>query len=378
MNKRHAGFSALITLALLSGCSDVNQFLGKEESIDYKSASTQRADPLSIPPDLTQAASDPRYRAPATGSTTFSQYQAQGQQQAAEAKQGTVNTGVLPQRNDMHVERDGDLRWLVVDLPPEQVFPKLVDFWTSTGFAVQTNNPTAGLIETDWAENRAKIPESWLRQALGMLLEQAYDSGEREKFRTRVERVNGHTEVYISHQQMVEKLVGSSDSKQVQWEIGKEDPGLNAAMIARMMVFLGTDVDRAKTLVASAENSQQKPAVQDVRADGAALNVNESFDRAWRRVGVALDSGGFTVDDRDRSAGDYFVRYFDTDTGVKQDDPGFFSRLFSSDKKTQAPQFRIHLAAQDATTQVTVLDANGTRDNSPTAQRLLSVLADKM
>jgi outer membrane protein assembly factor BamC len=377
MNKLHAGLSALITLTLLSGCSSINEFMGKEESIDYKSASTQRSDPLSIPPDLTQAASDPRYKAPATGTTTYSQYQANAQQQAAATTAQPAAANVLPQRSDMRVERDGDVRWLVIDASPDQVFPNIVDFWTSNGFTIQANNPTAGLIETDWAENRAKIPESWLRQALGMVLEQAYDSGEREKFRTRVERVNGHTEVYISHQHMVEKRIGGYDSSQVQWEAGKEDPGLNAAMLARLMVFLGADVDRAKTSVAKAENVKQA-VVKDVRADGAVMTVDESFDRAWRRVGVALDSGGFAVDDRDRSAGDFFVRYVDTDTGVKREDPGFFSRLFGGDKKAAATQYRVHLAEQGGSTQVTVLDQNGQRDNSPTAVRLLSVLADKM
>ncbi|CAB3716013.1 MULTISPECIES: outer membrane protein assembly factor BamC [Achromobacter] len=374
MNKRHAGLSALMSLVLLAGCSEVNQFLGNEESVDYKSAVNQRGEPLSIPPDLTQANSDPRYRAPASGSTTFSEFQQQGVAQASAPK----TSNVLPSRSDMRVERDGDLRWLVVDRPPEQVFPRLIDFWTESGFTVATNNPGAGLIETDWAENRAKIPESWLRQALGAVLETAWDSGEREKFRTRVERVNGHTEIYVSHRQMLEKRVGS-DGAQVQWQNGKEDPGLNAAMLARMMVYLGTDVDNARRLVQQAEASPQRPAVQqDVRAQGASLIVSESFDRAWRRVGVALDGGGFAVEDRDRSAGDYFVRYVDTDTGEKMEQPGFFSRMFSGDKKAQAPQYRIHLVGNGEQTTVSVLDANGSPDNSPTAQRLLSVLKDKM
>jgi outer membrane protein assembly factor BamC len=374
MNKRHAGLSALMSLVLLAGCSEVNQLLGNEESVNYKSAVTQRGEPLSIPPDLTQANSDPRYRAPASGSTTYSQFQQQGEAHASAPK----TSNVLPARTDMRVERDGDLRWLVVDRAPEDVFPRLIDFWTENGFTVASNNPSAGLIETDWAENRAKIPESWLRQALGMILESAWDSGEREKFRTRVERVNGHTEVYVSHRQMLEKRVGA-DGGQVQWQNGKEDPGLNAAMLARMMVYLGSDVDNARKLVQQAEAAPQKPALQqDVRAQGTSLIVGESFDRAWRRVGVALDGGGFAVDDRDRSAGDYFVRYVDTDTGEKIEQPGFFSRMFSGDKKAEAPQYRIHLAATGDQTEVTVLDANGARDNSATAQRLLSVLKDKI
>ncbi|WP_287142662.1 outer membrane protein assembly factor BamC [Achromobacter sp.] len=374
MNKRHAGLSALMSLVLLAGCSEVNQFLGNEESVNYKSAVNQRGEPLSIPPDLTQANSDPRYRAPASGSTTYSQFQQQGQAQASAPK----TSNVLPGRQDMRVERDGDLRWLVVDRAPEDVFPRLVDFWTENGFTVASNNPAAGLIETDWAENRAKIPESWLRQALGAVLESAWDSGEREKFRTRVERVNGHTEVYVSHRQMLEKRVGS-DGGQVQWQNGKEDPGLNAAMLARMMVYLGSDVDNARKLVQQAEAAPQKPAVQeDVRSQGTSLLIAESFDRAWRRVGVALDGGGFAVDDRDRSTGDYYVRYVDTDTGEKNEQPGFFSRMFSGDKKAEAPQYRIRLAAMGEQTTVTVLDSNGSRDNSATAQRLLSVLKDKM
>jgi outer membrane protein assembly factor BamC len=378
MNKRHAGFSALLALALLAGCSDVNQILGKEEPIDYKSSvAQQHTDPLSIPPDLTQAANDPRYKTQG-GAATYSQFQQQGQQEAAAAATVKGDANVLPQRTDMHVDRDGDLRWLVVDMPPEQIYSKVVDFWTNTGFTIHTNDPKAGLIETDWAENRAKIPDSWLRQALGSIIDQAYDSGEREKFRTRIERVNGHSEIYINHQQMVEKVVGPNGST-TQWDNGKEDPGLNAAMLARLMVFLGADVDRARTMLADAQDKPQEPTVHDVKADGALMTVNESFDRAWRRVGVALDAGGFTVEDRDRSSGDYFIRYLDTDTGVKQDQPGFIGRLFSSDKPTQAPQYRLHLAEQEGTsTQVTVLDANGQRDNSPTAQRLLSVLADKM
>ena len=156
MNKRHAGLSALMSLVLLAGCSEVNQFLGKEESVNYKSAVSQRGEPLSIPPDLTQAASDPRYRAPVSGSTTYSQFQQQGQTQATAPK----STNVLPDRQDMRVERDGDLRWLVINRPPEDIFPRVVDFWTESGFTIQSNNPKAGLIETDWAENRAKIPEA--------------------------------------------------------------------------------------------------------------------------------------------------------------------------------------------------------------------------
>ena len=374
MNKRRVILSALaLASTLLAGCSEMNEFIGNEDSVDYKSA--RRSEPLSIPPDLTQAANDPRYKA--TGTASYLEFQQQGEQKksaSTEARDGNV----LPQRDDVRVERDGDLRWLVVNMPPDQLFPRIVDFWTENGFALDVNNPKAGLLETDWAENRTKINESWLRTKMGSLMDSIWDSGERERFRTRVERVNGHTEVFINHRQMVQRRVGN-DGMQVQWQNGVEDPGLNAAMLARLMVYLGTDADSARNMVAKAEERQLRPVAESVRTGEALLVIEDPFDRAWRRVGVALDSGGFAVDDRDRSAGLYYVRYVDTDTGETREQPSFFSRMFSGDLAGQAAQYRIHVGANGAgQTNVTVLNADGVRDNSATAQRLLSVLKDKM
>lgn len=375
MYKRHAGVSAVIALLLLSGCSNMNELLGREESVNYKGA--VRGERLSIPPDLTQAASDPRYTAPASGSTTYTQYQQQGQQAAQGAN--AAPTGVLPQRSDMRVERDGNLRWLSVDRSPSEVFPRLMEFWEEQGFVVTVSDPKAGLIQTEWTENRAKVPEGWIRSLLGSVLDQVWDSGERERFRTRLERVGDRTEVYVSHEQMIERRVGGYDSSQVVWEHGEEDPGLNAAMLARMLVFLGTDVDEARTLIAQAENQPQRPQVEQTEASGdAVLRVAEPFDRAWRRVGIALDSGGFSVEDRDRSAGEYYIRYLDTDTGEKRQDPNVFSRIFGTEQGAEASQYRLVLREEAGQTLVTVLNNKGERDMTPTARRLLGVLANNM
>jgi len=370
-------FVLLASLAL-TACDTINQFMGREDSIDYKSA--QRGSPLNIPPDLTQAASDPRYSAPggAAGAMTYSQYQQQADTQQLQAP----GANVLPQREDMRVEREGNRRWLSIDLAPEVIFPKLVDFWTEQGFALRVNNPRAGLIETDWAENRAKIPESGLRALVGKVFDNVWDSGERERFRTRIERVtDARTEVYISHEHMVEKRFGS-DGAQVRWEPGAEDPDLNAAMLARMLAYLGADAERARTLVAQAQPggagaAPLAAATARVGAD-AVLALNEPFERAWRQVGLALDSVGFEVEDRDRSAGDFYVRYLDTDTGEQRSQPNFFTRLFGGTNRAQAAQYRIHLAPQGGQTLVTVFDADGQQDTSATAQRLLSVLAGRM
>ena len=370
---------ALVVLMGLHGCNSLRDSLNGDDSINYRSV--VRADPLSIPPDLTQAAGDPRYKAPA-GSTTYSAYQqSQGASKNPQGVATASSSAVLPQRTDMRVERDGDLRWLVVNMPPDQVFPKVSDFWTESGFVLDVVDPKAGLLVTNWAENRAKIPESWIRQALGSVLEGLWDSGTRDKFRTRVERsaTPGRTEIYISHQHMEEKSTLSGTETDVRWVNGREDPGLNAAMLARLMVFLGDDIDGARRKMSQAQRSPQEPKVAAPAAgDKTALVISESFERAWRRVGVALDSGGFTVDDRDRSAGDFYVRYVDTDTGAKREEPGFFSRLFGAKDPAPAQQFRIHLTAQGDKTEVTILDANGKRDTSPTAARIIDVLGGKI
>ena len=369
MNKRCAGLAAGLGMLLLSGCSTLNQALGTEEAVNYKS--TVAGDPLSIPPDLTQANRDARFRAP-EGTATYSQYaQAQQAQQSA----GDRNR-VLPQTQGITVMRDGDIRWLVIDKPAEEVYPRIVDFWNEQGFTLKSQDPRAGLMETDWAENRAKIPEGWIRSALGAILDTVFDSGERDRFRTRLERVNGKTEVYVSHQQMVE--TATEDGANLKWVYGKEDPGLNAAMLARMVVFLGTDVQRAQEMVARAERSADQVQVSQAGDGQAAIVLNESFDRAWRRVGVAIDSAGFAVEDRDRSTGDYFIRYLDSDSGEKIEQPNFLTRMFGGKNTAAAAPLRIHVAAQGSSSVVNVLDEKGQVQNTGTAKRIITVLMTHM
>lgn len=369
MKKHYAGMAVGLGVLLVSGCSTINQLTGGEEAVDYKS--TVRGEPLSIPPDLTQANQDARYQAP-EGTTTFSEY-AQNQQ----AQQNISDRDrVLPQNSGISVMRDGDLRWLVVEQSAESVYNKVLDFWGEQGFTIQSQDPKAGLMETDWAENRAKIPEGWIRSALGAIIDQVFDSGERERFRTRLERVDGKTEVYISHQQMVE--TPTPDGASFKWVFGKEDPGLNAAMLARLMVYLGTDVQQAQSLVAQAE--QDPDAMESVRLgdDQAAISLNEPYDRAWRRVGVAIDSARFEVTDRDRSTGDYYVRYLDSDSGEKIEQQNFFGRLFGAKNTAEAATYRIHVADQGSNAVVTVLDEQGQVQSTDTARRILSVLVTHM
>jgi outer membrane protein assembly factor BamC len=164
--------------------------------------------------------------------------------------------------------------------------------------------------------------------------------------------------------------------EETKWQPRPPSPELEADMLRRLMVRLGVQEERAKSLVASTVTAPR--AVLQKGGDGGALALNEQFDRAWRRVGLALDRVGFTVEDRDRSKGIYFVRYIDPDVDNKSaENRGWLSRLrfwgTGSDKQKQE-QYRIVVKDMGERAEVNVLNKEGVKEQSATATRILSLL----
>jgi outer membrane protein assembly factor BamC len=365
-------------LALLAACSSTDGFLDGASRIEYKSA--QKLPPLDVPPDLTSPARDDRYKVPdaARSATTLSGYQAGRTQQPAP---GT--SALLPSVEGVRVERAGDQRWLVVNEPPDKLWPVVKAFWQENGFLIGREIPEAGVIETEWAENRAKIPDSWVRRTLGSIFESLHSSGERDKYRARLERAaGGGTEIYISHRGLAEVYV-SEDRTQTAWQPRPPDPGLEAEFLRRLMVRLGTPEGEARVRVANAQPAPQRATLKKGLDGAELLEVLEPFDRAWRRVGLALDRVGFTVEDRDRQKGVYFVRYADPleEIGAKKDE-GVLGRLafWRSDEKPKikAEQYRVAVTSADEASRVQVLDKNGVTESSPTASRILALLHEQL
>jgi outer membrane protein assembly factor BamC len=366
----------LVAAAVMGGCSGT---LIESKKVDYKSAG--KLPPLEIPPDLTSPSRDERYAVPdlaPKGSATFSAYSGE----RSGATRNATAQEVLPQLDKMRVERSGSQRWLVVTGAPEKIWPTIKEFWQEMGFIVSVELPDAGIIETDWAENRAKIPQDALRATLGKVLDQLYSTPERDKFRTRLEKgaEQGTTEIYISHRGMFEVYV-TEGRDTTKWQPRPADPELEAEMLRRLMVRLGTEESHAKTLMAV--EAKQERAKLARAADGAgALELQETFDRAWRRVGLALDRVGFTVEDRDRTKGMYFVRYVDTESGEQKKEGGFMSKLaFWRGDKTGATanqQFRIHVKDAGNASNVQVLTREGGVDKSETAKKILGLLFEQL
>ena len=354
---------ALASLVLISGCGSITDG-GK---VNYKTEGGTKVVPLDIPPDLSQLNRDTRYAVPG-GSITASSMAAP---RPAAANAATA----AKQVNDVRIERDGSQRWLVVNRPADVVWPIVHNFWIENGFQYTIDQQQIGLLETEWAENRAKIPQDFIRRSLGKVLEGLYSSGERDKYRTRIERNSaGGVDIFVTHRGMSEEYKDQTKSSTI-WQPRPNDPELEAEFLSRLMIKLGASAEQAKVSTAAAAAPAQKVTLTK-QGDASVLRIADSFDVSWRRVGLALDRTGFTVEDRDRAQGVYFVRYVDT---TPKDEKGFFSKLFSSSSAETGPvKYRIVVRNAGNSAEVSVQNAGGTAENSQISQRILKLLADDL
>ncbi|MBA3254924.1 MAG: outer membrane protein assembly factor BamC [Burkholderiaceae bacterium] len=377
-----------LAATLLAGCSWTGSIF-KSDKVQYETAQTRQ--PLEVPPDLSQLPRDERFLVPDRPQTIT----ASGQGQRPGAGPVATSAPVVPVGAVAKVERQGNQRWLAVNLPPEKAWPVLVEFWPSIGLKVEKSDANAGVLETNWAENRAKLPQDIIRRTIGRVLDSVYSTNEQDKYRARIERTGqGTSEIYITHRGMEEVYAGTQQDRTV-WQPRASDPELEAEMLQRLLARFEEPAKRVVTASASgaaatgttaAGAAAPSAAPQIARlvtaSDGRneRLEVDEAFDRAWRRVGLALDRGGFTVEDRDRAKGFYFVRYLDPDFEAKaKSEQGFFSKLFGKEKPIQAPQYRVGVLSQGtAKTNVQVFDSTGKPERSATGDRILNLLNEQL
>ena len=374
MNSSQFLAAAMTAVFALAGCSGT---LIEGKKIDYKSAGNVK--PLDVPADLSTPPTSDRYNIPesSAGSATASEY-AEGQGTRAAAGPAPV----LPSQEKVRVERAGSQRWLVVDAEPEALWPVIKEFWQDSGFLIDSESQQTGIMETDWAENRAKIPDSVIRKLIGKVLDSAYSYPERDKFRTRLERGQkpGATEIYISHRGMAQINISKDRYREkIVWQVRPVDPDLEAEMLSRLAIRLGARDEQITAQVKAP--GQPKATISKNGELPEALLLVDSFDRAWRRVGLALDRVGFTVEDRDRSKGLYYVRYVDADAAGKGKPEGFWSKLAfwrSDSGPNKNEQYRVSVAGATQGSEVKVLDAQGVKSHSPTAGRILALLQQEL
>ncbi len=403
-------------VAALSACDSI-PFI--DNSSDYKGAG--RSKPLEVPPDLTAVRTSSTYNVPGAAS-----YSAYSQNQEAQEQNGPQP--VLADMKNVRMVKAGQQRWLVVNAPPEKIWPAVRDFWLDQGFAVKVENPETGVIETEWLQSDAIKPKEDTRgygERFDAWMDKLSGFADRRKFRTRLERgeQEGTTEIYMTHRTVagapddgknyVTTQLGvidtgyRADAAENKNNAGKEfDADLDAELLRRLMVKLGLDEKKADQVITQAAAEKRADVVKE-SDQSVTLKLNEPFDRSWRRVGLALDRIGFVTEDKNRAEGIFYVRYADSEAEdpIKQK-KGLLERLkfWSSDddEKSTTPaevksgdktkfwkgtsdgdksskQYRIQvLENANDTSDVYVLTAENKRNTSTTANRIISLLYEQL
>ncbi len=375
--------AALTSAAVaLAGCNVLGSHF-TDDKVQYES-STSRA-PLEIPPDLTSIPKNDRFTVPTRPQIVSANAEA-AKEQLALQKSGDAPSQILPATEVAKVVRDGQIRYVHVNEPAEKVWPVLQDFWATVGLTVKDQDAASGVMQTEWAENKANLPKDIIRGTIGKVLDVVYDTGERDQYRARLERNDdGTCDIYITHKQMVEVLKGKQEDSTI-WQPGPSDPQLEAEMLTRLAQKLEVEFNPAakpeeqKALDAMAA-AKYVPASEVVKgADGTpqAVLISEPFDRAWRRVGVALDRAGFDITDRDRSQGLVMVKYLDPDyeKEVKKE-RGFFSNMFGKGSAVEPVPYQIRLTPEGDNTRVTVSGAEGKADTTGVAPKIVNLIGEQ-
>ena len=370
MKRIAALFSAVMAAAvILAGCESTTA-LAPSKRIDYKSTSS--APSLELPPDLTTPRYDDRYQVTSASGL------------AAAGKSTSGKMDLLPAVPDAKIVRAGNQRWLVVKSTPEQAWNISQNFWQENGFVLAVLQPTAGVMETDWAENRAEVPQDLIRRTLGKYFDAFYTTYKEDKFRTRIERgvEPGTTEIFISHRGMeqVPTTQIEHSGAAFAWAIMPPNPELEAEMLARMMMKFGVTEPQARAAVVQAAISPEKAKIEKTPDGLFKLTVDDQFDRAWRRVGLALDRIGFTVVDRDRSRGVYFVRYGDPNADKPKNTESLIDKLafWRTNDKDKPEQYQIVVAETQQVSVVSVQDPGGIPDRTSASEKILSLLRDQL
>jgi len=370
----------------LAACGSMNaDDVLPDKSVEYK-RERQAERNLEIPPDLTSERINDRMSVPDNlggVSTSYSEYLTDRKLRGVdEGARQVAPGGVLPAIQDIEVRRDRDERWLVVAASADDVWQRVVEFWQENGVLMEEQDPTVGIMRTAWLENRAEISRDFITDSIRKVFEGFYDAGTRDQYRLRFERApDGKTEIYITHFGMTEQVIQSSAGgvETTVWVPRERDPGLEVEMLRQIMVYLGAADERARAqLAAGARREQARSQLLNTR-NGTQLLIDDSFSRSWRLVGLALDRVGFAVEDRDRSAGIYYVRY--NDPSKEDADKGWLSKLaFWSDDENidKVNRYQVRVGSRDNQTVVSVANDKGEPDASPTAIRILTLLQEQI
>lgn len=334
----------------------------KKEDEAYKQS--KALPPLEVPPDLVNPPKDASTAIPEVPPAAQAPASVAPAANTAAAENTAVTANTAAATAAIHIEKQGALRWLVVPASVEQVQQRAKDFLLQKGFSFAKEDATAGTLETEWRGGEEKA-------AGENDLDAALKNGLQDKFKLRIEagRVAGTSEVSVSHLGLQRVAINGKP----EWQPRLSDPLLEAGLLDQLRAFLqgeGTEVVPASDLPAV------KAHVTTDTEGVSNLKFTEDFDRAWRRVGIALGRGGFVVEDRNRSEGIYLIRL---GTAFKEDaKANFVNRLFGSNAGDPNEKYRIAVKERRGEAVVIVQHPGGAPVHTGIGERILDRLKEKM
>lgn len=342
----------LLATTLVAGCSP------DRSRIDYDQVVTLGS--LEVPPDLAKPINGGLdEEVPTAGSMSGDGLEGNG----------AYGPRVLPLGQHLHIGRDGDMRWLIVDLTPGQLWPRLREFWTAYGLALKVDSPAIAIMETDWERSKVDGPKGWFGA-----MSNSYDASKRDKFRIRLESTQeGVTELFLTHYG-IEELATADDNDNLltAWNPRPSDLEKANELLNHIIVFLGNKETTARAVMADSGETKSERAW----IDGDQIAVSEGFARGWRRLGIALDRLGLVVDDRDRSRGIYYVSKVDqlADAGVER---SWYKSAFASDKDT-GKKYHILVKGGEQSSTVSMEYESGELIEEKRLQIFLKALVEKL
>lgn len=350
----------MLLVASVAACSSITG--GRK--VDYKSAKSRSG--LEVPPDLSSLPPSQRE----SGINTYTGFTAE------QSVKGLATTAILPTFAKVRLKRSGGQRWLEVDADPEKIWPQLREFVFGMGLAIARDNKTTGVIETDWAENRAGLSSGGM---VARLFSSFKDTGLRDKYRIRIEegKTKGKTEIYLTHQGLEEVVAsgGGAEIVQTLWQRRPSDPELEAELLRLLMIHLGVEDVKARSLL-TAGIGRARARLEFDEKDVAHMRLVDNFGSAWRRVGSALDKLDAKIENKDRVKGIYTVAIKDAELDKKK--PGLLSRMFGRDKK-QPHQYRVRVSAAKTSSEVQLIDLKKDRRiSSANGKRFMKSLFEEL
>ena len=295
---------------LVVSCSKITEPVKKmglgSRVVNYQA--DEKVNSLIIPPDLTKPNSQGAF---------------------TEVIEVSNDDNIAQKVQNVEVMRDNYRRWLVVDLPPGEVWSLSKEFFRSYNFKIEKENQKIGILETDYLEIETKVPDKSLgaiRAGLAKVLKTQYGLPIADKYRVRIEPIKGQnkSEVYLTLSSIGEVASGSIRL----WQPRDKDVELETEMLLKLMVFLGNDRVEAISKIQS-NTSLNNTIVEVITSESgyATLVFPYNKKQAWSYLGWALDELGVDVDDRDVIEGSFLIK--------ANPNKGFFSKILGSmDKDT--------------------------------------------